>query len=197
MGRVGRTGKLLFTCGAGLFVVAMLAGAAQSWRVERRLPVIDLFVSGPKAHIETLLARKDYDGAIKELQIQARLLPFDAATLEHLGSLLAIQGRQREARLQFQQLVRLRPDYAAGYAYLGSTYLDSGQAALAARNFEQAIRLDPKFASAHNNLGVALIQLGELAEAAKCFARAVELAPDYKDARANLVRARQDLKLRP
>lgn len=194
MMRVGLVGRLLCALGVVLFAVAFVAGAIQSLRVERRLPVIDLIIDGPEDHIDELVTRKDYAGAISQLQMQTRLQPSNAAAHEHLGNLLGTQSRLLEARVQFQQLVRLKPDYAEGYNYLGSTYLNTGQPALAARSFEQAIRLKPAFPVAHNNLGVTRAQQGDLEQAEKCFAKAVELAPDYNNARINLDNARKELR---
>ncbi len=194
---MGRTGKILYAIGASLFGLAFVAGGIESLRVERRLPEIDLIVSGPEYHIKQLVTRKDYAGAIKQLEMQTRLQASNAAAHEHLGNLLGTQDRLPEARAQFQELVRLRPDYAEGHNLLGTTYLNAGQLALAARSFELAVRLKPDFSVAHNNLGVAKARLGDIAEAEKSFARAVELWPDYKEAQINLVNARQQLRLRP
>lgn len=195
--RLGRTGRLVYAMVASLYAVAFLAGGIHSLRVERRLPEIDLIVSGPQDLIDTLVERRDYVGAINQLQMQTRLQPYNSAAREQLGSLLATQGRPAEARGEFQALVRLRSDYPEGYYYLGSAYLDSGQPALAARNFERAIQLKPEYPLAYNSLGVARVQLGELAQAEKCFAKAVELSLNYEEARTNLERARKDLRRRP
>jgi tetratricopeptide (TPR) repeat protein len=145
--------------GTGLFVVAFISGAVQSWRLERRLPMIDLIVSGPEDHVDDLVTRQDYDRAIKQLTMQVRLQPDNAGAREHLGNLLGTQKRLDEAQVQFQELVRLRPDYAEGYSYLGSAYLDAGHLFLATNSFKRAIELNPDLPVAHNNLGVALARL--------------------------------------
>ena len=56
---VHRTGKILFVLGVGLFTLAVAVGVIQSLRVERRLPAIDLFVSGSKEYINRLLAHEN------------------------------------------------------------------------------------------------------------------------------------------
>jgi Flp pilus assembly protein TadD len=194
---VGRTGRSLCAIGMVVFGLTFVAGIVESLRVERRLPVIDLIVSGPEDHIQALVVRKNYNAAIEQLQMQARLQPSDPATFEHLGNLLGTQARPREARTQFLQLLRLRPDYAEGYDYLGATYLNTGELTLAARCFEQAIRLKPELPLAHNNLGVAKARQGDVFEAEKCFAKAVELSPNYENARINLDNARKTLRQNP
>lgn len=193
----GRTGRLLYSIGVLAFGLTFVAGIVEAVRVERRMPMIDLIVSGPEDHIEALVVRKDYNRAIEQLQMQAKLQPSDPATHEHLGNLLGTQSRPKEARTQFLHLLRLRPDYAEGYEYLGSTYLSTGELTLAARCFEQAIRLKPELALAHNNLGVARARLGDVATAERCFARAVELSPNYENARINLENARKQLRRHP
>lgn len=189
-----RTHGLLLALGVVFFLSTFVAGLVQSWRVERRLPVIDLIVSGPEHHVEKLVSQKDFNRAIEQLQIQVKLQPSDPATCEHLGNLLGLQGRTKEARVQFLKLVQMRPDYAEGHQNLGTTFLDTGELALAARSFERAIRLKPDFAVAHNNLGVARARTGDVVEAEKHFAKAVELLPDYESARINLESARKQLR---
>ncbi len=193
----GRVGRLLYAIGVGLFGVALVAGVIQSLRIDGRLPALDLVEKGSKAYINLLLARKDYDGAIAQLEIQSRLTPDDAETHELLGKLLGSQGRPEQARVHFQELVRLKPKDADGYCSLGITYIDTGQPALAAPCFAEAIELNPKLSKAFHGLGVASAQMGDLAEAEKCFAKAVALAPDSVEAQNNLERARQELRLLP
>lgn len=188
--RKGRTGEFLCAIGVGLFGLALVAGAVQSLRVERRLPAVDLFESGSKTYINKLLAQENYEGAIEELYMQSLMLPFDTATREDLGNLLAKRKRPEEAQTQFIELLRLRPDYAEGYKSLGSTYLESDQPELAASCFARAISLKPEFPAALNALGVALARLGDLPQAEKCFAKAVEISPEFADAKMYLFTAR-------
>jgi Flp pilus assembly protein TadD len=198
--KIGQTGRLVYAIGVGLFGVAMAAGIVDSMRVNGRLPAIDLLTSGPKAYIQLLLARKDYEGAIRELEIQTRIPPPDADAHALLGKLLVSQGRPEQAQAQFQTLVKLRPEDADGYCFLGYTYLEANQpnsADSAKHCFAKAIELNPQFSAAFNGLGVALAQLGKMADAEQCFAKAVELTPDYVDAQIHLERARKELRAAP
>ena len=197
MADIGRNSRLLCAVGVGLFGAALAAGIIQSMRVDGRLPAIDLLRNGSGAYLNRLLARNDYDAAIAELEMQARMGLVDADARELLGKLLGKQGRPEEARAQFQELVRLRPEYAEAYCFLGNTYIDTNQPDLAADNFLQAIDLNSQLPSAFNGLGVARGQLGDLAAAEKCFAKAVELAPNYVDAQVNLDRARKAMRVAP
>lgn len=193
MGAIRQVERWLLAAAASLLACALAAGVIESWRIEQRLPAVDLFVSGSKNYIRDLLARKDYDGAFEQLELQARYLPHDASVHEDLGIQLGNQGRPEAAREQFEALIRLDPRSPAGYLHIGSTYLDTDQPEQALPWFEKAVALAPGLAAAQARLGVAYARLGKLAEAEACFARAVELAPGDQDARINLERARQAL----
>lgn len=184
------TGRLVSALGTALFVLTLVAGVYQSLRTERRLPAVDLFGHGAQRYIDDLVAQKDLDGAIEQLEMRRRMLPQDADTYEQLGNLWAIKGRPEQARLKFEELVRLRPEYARGYELLGSTFLDTNEPKSAGPCFAKAIEFDPKSASAYNGMGAAFASLGYMDDAEKCFAKAVELAPDLEGARINLERVR-------
>lgn len=105
MWATGRVERVLFRIATAVFLLACSAGVVQSVRTERRLPPIDLLVSGAKSHIAELLNRGNSREAIRELELQTRLLPYDAAACEHLGNLLGSQSQFTAARRQFQKLV--------------------------------------------------------------------------------------------
>jgi tetratricopeptide (TPR) repeat protein len=184
---------LLYAVGVGLFGVTLVAGVVQSLRIDGRLPAIDLILTGSKAYIDGLHARKNDKGAIEQLQMQSRLVPPDAETHELLGKLLGDQGRPEEARIHFQALVQMRPGDARAHWFLGAAYLDMKEPDLAARSFVEAIRLNPEYPQAFYSLGLASAQLGDLAEAEKCFVKVVELAPDFRDAKTKLRQVREAL----
>ena len=119
MPEIGQYGRMAYAIGVGLFGVALAAGVVQAVRVTGRLPTIDLLGTGPKAYIDRLVAQKDYDAAIEQLDLKSRTEPPDPETYELLGKLLLRQVRPEEARASFQELVRLRPKYAEGFNGLG------------------------------------------------------------------------------
>lgn len=190
---VRRTGRYLLAVTAGLIALACVGGTIESVRVMRRMPAINLLANGSLDYIDVLISRRNYDGAIEQLRLQTRLVPHDAEAHEYLGTVLGLQGRPEEARIQFQEVVRLRPDYAEGYYFLGATYFDTKEFDSAEACFLQAIELKPEFPMALNNLGKASTHLGKLDVAEKYFAKAVELSPDFDEAKVNLDWARQQL----
>lgn len=194
MATVLPNGRVFLAVAGGLVALGLAAGIVQSFRVERRLPAVDLLAAGATRYIDYLVAHQDYDGAIEQLHLQTRLQPYDAANYEDLGALLGSQKRPEDARAQFQTLVDLRPDYAEGYNLLGSTYLETNELEMAQKCFLRAIELKPEFPLALNNLGMTVAQSGKLDLAEACFEKAVRLAPDYGEARANLEWAREQLR---
>jgi hypothetical protein len=84
----GRAGRRLYVIGVLLFAAVLVAGIAQSLRIDRHLPSIDLFGSGSREYIDLLLAEKKYAAAIEQLRMQTRLLPLEADNYEELGKLL-------------------------------------------------------------------------------------------------------------
>jgi tetratricopeptide (TPR) repeat protein len=164
---IGRRNRLLYAIGVGLFSLALAAGIVESLRVSGRLPAIDLLENGPKAYINILVARKDYDAAIEQLEMQVRMVPDDAETQEMLGNLLLRQGHPEEARTHFQQLVRLRPGYAQGFIGLGLASALLGELTEAEKCFAQAVELAPDSVQARNYLNQAQQELRGSPDAAK------------------------------
>jgi tetratricopeptide (TPR) repeat protein len=103
-----------------LLASAAVAGVVQSLRVEHCLPTVDFLAAGAKRNADRLISQREYDRAIAQLELQSRIMPYDAGTYEDLGNLLGEQARPEAARAQFQMLVALRPDYAEGYNALGA-----------------------------------------------------------------------------
>jgi Flp pilus assembly protein TadD len=165
---LGSTNRLLYAIGVGLFGVALVAGVFESLRTERRLPGIDLLGKGSKAYINRLLAQKDYEGAIEQLEMQLRVMPpADAETHELLGKLLLRQGHPEEARAHFQELVRFRPGDAEAFNGLGLASAQLGELAEAEKCFAKAVELAPNSVEARMNLNKAREELRGSPDGAK------------------------------
>jgi tetratricopeptide (TPR) repeat protein len=197
LGNAAWSHRSVLAIAAGVLALGMAVGVLQSLRIEHQLPIVDVIGAGSREYIDLLVARHDDDAAIEQLQLQARLLPYDAPTFEQLGNLLNRQNRLDEARLAYESVLRIRPDSAEAYYYIGDMDLKAGRPFVAAKAFQEAIRFRPDFPAALNSLGVAFAYQGKLREAEENFARAVELRPDYAEARTNLETARKQLKSAP
>ena len=159
MPSVGQTGRLLLAVGAGLFGVALLAGIIESMRVDRRLPAIDMIGNGSEAFIEHLVDRKDYDAAIKELEMQTRIPPPNAAAHERLGKLLLRTDRPQEAAHHFNEAIKLDPYFPTAYNGLGLALVQLGELAPAEKCFTKAVELLPNDINAQSNLDQARKEL--------------------------------------
>jgi Flp pilus assembly protein TadD len=57
-----------------------------------------------------------------------QLLPKDADLRNHLGMILALDGRLNEAEAQLQEAVRLKPDFREAHVRLGNVLTSLGRA---------------------------------------------------------------------
>lgn len=78
----------------------------------------------------------------------------DADRFNDYGTLLAEQGRQTEARIQFAEALRLRPNFLLALGNMAFSYLKDGQLDQAAGYFRKTLVLRPDLAESHYNLGV-------------------------------------------
>ena len=74
-----------------------------------------------------------------------------------LGTILARQGRAREALAPLQRSAEFFPDDAETHNNLGAVLQRLDRFAEAEAHFRRAVGLKPGYAEAHNNLGTAVI----------------------------------------
>ncbi len=96
------------------------------------------------------------------------------------------QGRFREARALYEQVLATRPNDPDALHLLGVIALQAGQHQAALDLIERAIAGRPDFAEAHNNRGAALQALGRRRDALNAFRRAGAIDPGFADAHFNL-----------
>jgi Tfp pilus assembly protein PilF len=104
----------------------------------------------------------------------------------HIGVLLAEQGKPTEARDHYRKALQIRPDYADPHINWANALVREGKLGEAIEHYERALQIRPEHAGAHYNLGAALAQQGKLAEAGDHYRQALRLKPDYADAHNNL-----------
>ena len=109
-----------------------------------------------------------------------------AQAKNHLGILLAQQGRLEEAVGLFREALRLEPKYAEAHNNLGLSLHQSERLGDAIPHYLQALALDPDYAEAHNNVGNALKDQGRLEDAVSHYRRAISLKPAYPEPHHNL-----------
>lgn len=104
--------------------------------------------------------------------------PHSWSSHNNLGTLLASQGKQREAVEHYRAAIRLRPNYFRGHLNLGKALADTGQFPEAFDHLHKAIELAPDLTEAHLSLGDALTSVGRHTEAVNEFKIALALRPD-------------------
>ena len=94
------------------------------------------------------------DLALAHYAESVRHIATDADRFNDYGTLLAEQGRQTEARIQFAEALRLRPNFLLALGNMAFSYLKDGQLDQAAGYFRKTLVLRPDLAESHYNLGV-------------------------------------------
>ena len=111
----------------------------------------------------------------------------DSATAHlNLGSALQQQGRNAEARAEYEKTLRLDPGelaaHMAAYNNLGRLLNDEGKPTEALEYCRTAVRLAPDSPATRHRLGIVLAELGRDDEAFAEFREAIRLNADYAPA---------------
>ena len=104
----------------------------------------------------------------------------------HLGLVLAAQGKLEEAIEHYEQALQIKPNYAYAHNNLGNALARQGKLTEAIQHYERALQIKPDYAKAYNNLGNALARQGKLTEAIQHYERALQIKPDDATACNNL-----------
>jgi len=107
----------------------------------------------------------------------------------NLGVSHALQGRHRQAEVDFQRAIGCLPEDSLGYRSLGMLYRNQGRLDDALHQYQKAIQCGPNEAVNHSELGKTLANLGRYRESIPHFRSAIRLSPRFRNARLNLARA--------
>ncbi len=100
------------------------------------------------------------------------------AAHDHLGVVLASEGKLAEAIDQYDQALRINPNFALGHYNLACTLASQGRLEEAIQQYDKAVQLVPEFTQAHYNLGCALASQGDFPAAIEQFQQVLRLKPD-------------------
>ena len=119
---------------------------------------------------QRLSAAGDVEGAMRKVNVAARLDPFDADPLEAQAYLLQRQGRYGEAGRTLKLAARRDPQDFMPYLALGNIQMyQLNDPDAAARNYKNALRRNPKLVIGKTSLAQAYIRQGKLEEARKVY----------------------------
>ena len=96
--------------------------------------------------------QKNYDEAIRLLEILASDKPDQAPFHNNLGVVYMEKGLLDEAIVRFNMAIKVAPDFPDAYNNLGLVYKKKGLLKEARQEFEKALQLSPEHPNARRNL---------------------------------------------
>ena len=114
--------------------------------------------------------------------------------LTHLakGSSLYLEGKLREAAVEFEAALEVNPRLVMAHINLIAMYGQLDQPDKAEQHFREAVDIDPGWVETYYNWGMFLVQHDRKNEAAEMFQKAVEVNPNYREARIQLALLLED-----
>ncbi len=146
---------------------------------ERNVPAMLLMARVFRAQARYDTARFAVDNALA-------LEPGNALLHLERGSILQLQGENKDAVVAFERAARLRPNLAEAQEGYGSMLLLLGFGNEARGAFEALVRLEPKSAAAQLHLGNAYRATKMYSQAEVAYRRALDLDKTLVEARFNL-----------
>jgi tetratricopeptide (TPR) repeat protein len=104
----------------------------------------------------------------------------------NLGTLLARQGKIKEAIDHCREALRINPRHAYVHGALAEALAADGRLEEATYHYLQGVKLKPDFFELHNDLGLTLEKQGKVNKAEHHYAEAVRINPDFAEGRQNL-----------
>ena len=144
-----------------------------------------------------LNASQKYQAALPLLRTALALKRDYADAHYNLGNALAHTGEVDGAMAEYRRTLEIDPGYWKAQNNLGGMLFAKGQLDAALQRVDRALEFNPGYPDAHNNRGSILATGGRFEEAIREYATALRLKPDYAEARENLLRAQEQLRLRP
>ena len=133
-----------------------------------------------------LMAKKDYENAVSELQLALQQNPSGAVEHRVLGQALLLDGKPEAAVRELRLAVSLNPDSDVAHHYLGTALFEQQQLQAAEKEFREALRLKAS-ADNHFSLAACLTSMDRYEEALSELNMASRLDPEK-----TLYRARRE-----
>jgi tetratricopeptide (TPR) repeat protein len=132
------------------------------------------------------MAKKDYTGAVDQLQLSVRQSPTNSAEHRILGEALLMDDKLEEGMRELRLAVALNPDSDAAHQALGTALFQQQQLQAAEKEFREALRLNAS-PDNHYSLAACLMTMDRYEEALSELETAARLDPERR-----LYRARRD-----
>jgi len=134
--------------------------------------------------VNLLLKDKQYDEAIKTLDMIIESNPGHLKALSLKGDTLYEQERYNEAADCYDKIAAIDPAYLDGYVWndIGSAFFNNGQYKKADAYYDRAIEVDPNLSWAWRNKGLVKQREGQNKAAIECYDKAIAIEPHYNDA---------------
>ncbi|MCA9188154.1 MAG: tetratricopeptide repeat protein [Pirellulaceae bacterium] len=149
--------------GHGRHRAADVQVAAESSRIDRYMAVLEL------------LDQRDYDGAIKRLDLLLDEDPTNPSYWLWAGKAYMDIGNWEQATAHFKASIKLHPESFRSYFLRGLCYLQSHDFAAAENDFQRVIRMRPDLPSGWLNRALAYRGQGQLQKAADDLQKAMDL----------------------
>jgi Flp pilus assembly protein TadD len=159
-----------FLLGAGALAVCLLAGFHYVLVEHSRLPGIGLNVLG---QAERQMAQGDYEGALQQYRMAARISPWDRGTAERLARAMSSRGTSDAEAAAWRAVLVLDARNVEALLKVGQSLARAGRQEEAVDRFVQARALAPENVDIALSLGNALIDQGRSAAAVEAYRRAL------------------------
>ena len=169
---------------AALVAVSLLAGTS-AWALEYEEPRTQ---DGRSRVIDRLIAERDYQTALKELEIGLEINPANAQFKFKRAVLHARLGHVERARLLFEDMITAYPEIVEPYNNLAALYAQEGEYTKAKKLLERAVTINPNFAMGFENLGDLTLAMNPRAktQASEYYRQALAITPNDKRIAAKL-----------
>ena len=127
-----------------------------------------------------------FDKAVADLEMAAKLDPNDPDILNNYGLYLSEAGKFDEAMKVLNKCISIKPDFQKAIYNRGNAWAKVGNFREALKDYERALAFDPNYTDALNNSGNCYVMLQKFDSALIYFQRSVDVDPSNVKAVMNL-----------
>ncbi len=167
--------------------------------LRRAIAINPLAMDAQITYLKILVAAKSYDAAMAHCRKVLANDPENSALRTEYGRILALRGKEKEAREQFALAIKANANNEIPYILMGIMAEEKGNVNNALANYRESIKINPLNTKAIVQLGNYLLSLKRWKEADNLFIQALKDAPndiDLLERRAWIQAACPDARIR-